>query len=365
MSETYVLPDYEGRCISNVVPALLEWPASPEWMPAAVEGANQVVLLVLDGLGWEQLQERCRHLPTLSAMAGGPITSVVPSTTASALTSIATGLPPGEHGVVGYRMRLGADVVNTLRWTTDSADARRAHPPRYVQPNPGFCLQCPPVVTKAEFASTGFTLAHLDGTRFFGYRMASSLVTQVLELARAGEPFIYAYYEGIDKVAHEYGLSGFYNAELQAADRIVADLLAGLPRGTALVVTADHGQVETGDNVVEPHPSVLSHVAAQSGEGRFRWLHARPGRAAALAEAALDHHADQAWVRTREAVVKEGWFGPHVTEEAAARLGDVCLVAQGTVAFHDPADSGPFRLIGRHGSLSSAEMLVPLVAARV
>ncbi len=359
--ESCVVPDYAGACISNVVPALLEWPDNPGWLPSAAVDADQVVLLVLDGLGWEQLQARTTAMPTLSRLEGGPITSVAPSTTAAALTSIATGLPPGEHGLLGYRLFLEDDVVNMLRWSTDRGDARAAHPPRVVQPHESFCGQRPAVVTRAEFATTGFTQAHLSGTRFFGYRLMSSLVTQVVDLVRAGEPFVYAYYEGIDKAAHEYGLGRYYLAELQAADHLVEWLLRELPAGTALVVTADHGQVETGTNVIEPHSSLLANTAVQSGEGRFRWLHARPGRAGALLQAAQQHHCQDAWVRSRAEAVGAGWFGPRVSENLARRLGDVCMVAKGTKSFHDPADSGPFPLVGRHGSLTSAEMLVPLL----
>ncbi len=359
--EGLVLPDYRGACISNVVPALLEWSDTPGWLPPTAVDADQVVLLVLDGLGWEQLRSRTDCMPTLCGLDGGPITSVAPSTTAAALTSIATGMPPGEHGVLGYRLFLGDDVVNMLRWSMERGDARAAHPPRLVQPHDAFCGQRPAVVTRAEFSTTGFTQAHLSGTRFFGYRLMSSLVTQVVDLARAGEPFVYAYYEGIDKAAHEYGLGRYYQAELQAADHLVEWLLRELPVGTALVVTADHGQVETGGNVIEPHPSVLANTAVQSGEGRFRWLHARPGRASALWESAQQHHCRDAWVRSRDDVVAAGWFGPQVSEELANRLGDVCLVAKGTASFHDPADSGPYPLVGRHGSLTGAEMMVPLL----
>jgi len=361
--DSYVVPDYAGRCVNNVVPALLEWPDLPPWLPAIAADASQVVLLVLDGLGWDQLQQHRALMPVLHGFEGDWISTVAPSTTAAALTSIATGLPPGEHGVVGYRVLLGHDVVNMLRWTMERGDARRAHPPATVQPHEAFCGQRPGIVTKAEFATTGFTAAHLAGGRSHGYRQPSSLVTQVVDLVRAGEPFVYAYYDGIDKVSHEYGLGRYYRAELHGVDQLVAWLLAELPAGTALLVTADHGQVETGTNVVVPHPEVLAATTVQSGEARFRWLHARPGRARALHEAALTHHGAQAWVRTRDEVLAEGWFGPVVDEQLAARLGDVCLVAKGTVAFDDPADTGSFTLVGRHGSLTRAEMLVPLVAA--
>ena len=205
-AEPYVLADYDGACISNVVPALLEWPEAPAWLPNPVVDAEQVVLLVLDGLGWEQLQERRRLAPTLCAMAGGPITTIVPSTTAAALTSITTGLPPGEHGIVGYRIWLEADVLNILRWNSPRGDCRRLYVPEQVQPHDAFAGHRPPAVTRAEFAETGFTRAHLRGARFCGYRVTSTLVHHVAQLARRGEPFTYAYYEGIDKVAHEYGL---------------------------------------------------------------------------------------------------------------------------------------------------------------
>ncbi|MBL8775384.1 MAG: alkaline phosphatase family protein [Acidimicrobiales bacterium] len=359
-----LVPDYGGACLSNVVPALLEpGETTPSWLPSVAAEADQVVLLLLDGLGWDQLEAR-RHLaPNLSAMAGADILTVAPSTTATALTSLATGTAPGEHGVVGYRILEQGDVLNILRWSTASGDARKRIEPRSVQSAPAFGAQRPPVVTRAEFVDTGFTQAHLHQVRFTGYRMPSTLVTEVRRLAGAGEPFVYVYYDGIDKVSHEYGLREHYDAELAFADRLVGDLLAALPAGAVLVVTADHGQVDVGDNIVAPDPEVLSHVRQQSGEGRFRWLHAVPGHEHALAEAARSCHGEQAWVRTLAEIEMEGWFGPTLTAAARGRLGDVALVAREDISFSDPADSGVFELVGRHGSLTSAEMRVPLLAA--
>ena len=131
MADDPLLPDYDGACITNVVPALLHLDGqAPAWLPASALDADRVVLLVIDGLGWTQLQQR-RHLaPTLAALVGGPITTVAPSTTATALTSISTGLPPGEHGVMGYRMAVDGEVLNVLRWTTPQGDARRRIVPR-------------------------------------------------------------------------------------------------------------------------------------------------------------------------------------------------------------------------------------------
>jgi len=358
-----MLPDYGGGCIANVWAGLRAPGARPGWVPAAVGGARQVVLFVLDGLGWEQLCERPALAPTLSAMAGGPITSVAPTTTATALTSITTGRPPAEHGVVGYRVKVGArDVLNVLRWRTASGDARELVDPTTFQTCAVFGGERPPVVTRAEFASTGFTLSHLAGTDLHGWRVASSLPVEVSGLLGDGHPFVYAYYDGIDKVAHEHGFGPYFDAELQAADRLVADVVAGLPAGAVLVVTSDHGQVEVGDASLAIPPDVLADTVLVSGEGRFRWLHARPGCRARLADASRAAFGDVAWVRTVDELDEQGWLGGRLGATVRGRLGDVALIAHARVAFTDPDDPGELALRCRHGSLTSAEMLVPLLA---
>lgn len=363
-----VLPDYGGACLSSIVPAL-NAPAddAPAWFPLPARGARQVVLLVLDGLGWQQLHASRDRAPVLSSGTGGPITSVVPTTTATALTSLTTGRVPGEHGIVGYRVVVGAgegrpEVMNVLRWDTRAGDARRRMPAESMQPCPPFGRAGVPVVTRSEFAATGFSAAHLRGARLVGWRVASTLVVEVRELLAAGEPFVYVYYDGLDKVAHEHGLGEHYHAELQAVDRLVADLLATLTPGSALLVTSDHGQVQVGLDVRLPGPELMDAVSLMSGEGRFRWLHARPGAADELLKTAEHAHGDEAWVRSRQQVIDDGWFGGPLAPEVAARLGDVALVARAPVAFLDPADTGETRLLARHGSLTEAEMLVPLLA---
>lgn len=359
------LPDYTGPCITNVAGAVQHPPVEkPDWIPRpVVETERSTVLLTVDGLGWEQLRERAHLAPTLSGtFEGGAISTVAPSTTSTALTSIASGLPPGEHGVIGYRMAIEGRVLNVLRWATEDGDARRSIPPGDFQRHEPFGGERPPVVTKAEFDKSGFTDAHLGGARFVGYRTMGTLVAEVERLVGSGEPFVYAYYEGIDKVAHEYGLGRHYDRELAWVDHLVAELLAALPSGTCLAVTADHGQVEVGDNLVELDAGVRDHLSMQSGEGRFRWLHARPGRAAQLREAA-EVHADTGWIVSRDQMIDEGWFGPRIDQTVRNRLGDVALVARDPVAYIDPLDTGPYALIGRHGSMTEAEMLVPFVAA--
>ncbi|MEO7372099.1 MAG: alkaline phosphatase family protein [Ilumatobacteraceae bacterium] len=364
MTEQPIFPDYQGANVRAIVPALLapHRGAERDWMPIPVRTARQVVVLVLDGLGWEQFDAHRTHMPTLAGFEGGPITTVAPSTTATALTSITTGLTPGEHGLVGYRMDVGGDILNVLRWSTTGGDARRKHEPSRVQAFAPFMGQPVPVVTKADFERTAFTEAHLRGGRMVGWRAASSLAVTIGELLRQGEPLIYAYYDGIDKIAHERGFGPYYEAELRSADDIIEQVKEQLIDDSVLLVTADHGQVDVGPNDRAIADEVIKLTRGLSGEGRFRWLHSRPGAAAELLEAAKAAHGDVAWVMSRQELIEGGWFGPVVSPPIASRFGDVALMTRAPISFVDAADSGPYPLICRHGSLTSAEMLVPLLA---
>jgi hypothetical protein len=358
------LPAFGEGCITDVMPYLLPQRKGIGRLPARIGGTDKRVLLVLDGLGWEQLQDRQSMTPTLNRMTGGPITTVAPSTTATALTSLTTSLTPGEHGVIGYRMMVGGEVLNTLRWgSAETPDARRQMPPDVLQPYDPFQGCDVPLVSRADFRRSGFSAAHLRGAHLVGYRTTSTLVHETARLLREGEPFVYAYYDGVDKVSHEYGFGTVFDSEVAFADRLVAEILDAVPTGTEVVVTADHGQVDCGDNIVHLHPDVEALVTGLSGEGRFRWLHCAPGNLDALVREAEHHYGHQAWVRSRERMMDERWFGPVVRNGVEDRFGDVALCPFEPISFFDPADSGPFELIGRHGSVTSAEMLVPLLRA--
>ena len=360
-----VLPAYGRGSLCDIVPFLLgpgRVGSVPEWVPSHDQETPRTVLLVIDGLGWHQLAARSSFAPTLGAMAATRITSIAPTTTATALTSLTTGLTPGEHGIVGYRMHMGSSIMNTLRWGDERGDLRRTYVPHDVQPIEPFLGSRVPVVSKAELEGSGFTEAHLRGVDHRGWRVSSSIPVIVRRLLDAGETFVYAYYDGIDKIAHERGFGDFYDAELVAADTLVSRVVEQLPAGTTLFVTADHGQVQVGDNTIRHDASLMKMVRAQSGEGRFRWLHAHRGAEADLLDACRQSYADRAWVVTRDQMIDEAWFGPVVRPAALRRLGDVALVPFADVTFEDPADSGPFVLQCRHGSMTPEEVHVPLIA---
>ena len=104
-------------------------------------------------------------------------------------------------------------------------------------------------------------------------------------------------------------------------------------------------------------------VDVMAGDGRFRYLYARPGSAKDLAAAARDLLGEHAWVRTRGELLDDGWLGTGATGTIPGRIGDVVLASRDASAFVDPALAVEVRLRSGHGSLTADEMYVPLVAA--
>ena len=371
MQPVPVIPDYSGANLTGIIPGCLLGTSGrrPNWFPQPLQNAERIVLLVIDGLGYEQLLRHAHIAPNLMSLVGGSITTIAPSTTASALTSLVTGASPAEHGIVGYRMDMGDSIMNSLRWWSDTRDLRKVHPPATVQPIPPFVGMTIPVVSRAELEGSAFTEAHLRGSRPCGWRAASSIVAQCANLISSGEKFVYAYYDGIDKIAHERGFGAYYDSEIAATDWLVGSLLNTLPSGTTLAITADHGQVQVDDNVVHLSNDIKASLHHQSGEGRFRWLHAKRGQESDLLQIATDSYSDIAWVASRDQVIEEAWLGParggRIADQVKRRLGDVALVPFTATTFDDPLDSGPFSLVCRHGSLTADEMFVPFLARTV
>lgn len=355
-----VHPDYDGAWIGGIVAALLG-DADRSWLPATVNDNDSVVLLVVDGLGWELFNRFSVTCADLRALAGGPITTCAPATTSAALTSITTGLPPGQHGIVGYRTLTAWGVLDVLGWSLPDGSQPAAGD---IQPHVPFGGRRPAVVTRTDFRNSGFTNAHLRGSRFFGYETPAVMVEQCRQLVLGGETFVYAYYDGLDKVAHAHGIdSDFCHAEAKAVSHLVGALLEVLPTSCTLLVTADHGHVQLDVDGKRELNEVAGLCADYSGDARCRFLHALPGNQAQLLEQAQRSYGHEAWIFSREQFIDEGWLGPSVANHVIERVGDVIIAAHAPVTYPIPKVASERRLRAHHGSFTADEMLVPLVAA--
>ena len=353
--------DYGGAWIGGLLPELLAGRV-PRGLPDWVHAAVPLVVLLIDGLGWRLYQRFAAQMSALAEFTGGPITTVIPSTTAAALPSLTTGRTPGEHGVLGDRIRVGGVVLSVLQWTVSDGTPPA---PASVQPHLPFGGQRVPVVSNGKFAGSGFSQAHLRGAPFHGYTDAGDLISQVGVVVRSGAPVLFAYFPDADRTAHEYGLDhDAFAASLATADAVVRGIRHHVPPHGAVIVTADHGHVTVDPDQRINLTPLAPMISAISGSARFRYLHARPGAARELLAAARELAGSRAWTGDRDALIATGWLGSRTNAVTAGRVGDVIMAARGAVTLVDPAEGRLNDLVTVHGSLTADEMLVPLLIAR-
>jgi hypothetical protein len=363
-------PEYGVRSLAEVLPALLNGGLS-------IEPARAAALLLIDGLGSELLAAHPADAPFLASLRdAGPLTVGFPSSTATSLTSLSTGLPPGTHGMVATHLRLPDDVVmNTLLWAeiTTSTDLREAFPPESVQPAPTIFEQAAAagvgvtVVTEAKFGGSGLTRAIQRGGEFTGVFAFGDLAAGVLTaLAEPGRQLVYGYHAHLDGMGHKYGPGSLpWRLQLTQVDQLVETIATRMPKDALLAVTGDHGMVAMDRTFdADTDPRLQTGVRVLSGEPRVRHAHTSPGAEADVLATWQEVLGDAAWTMPREQVVDEGWFGP-LAPQFANRIGDVVATTRGTAGVIR-SQGEPFisRMVGQHGSLTSAEQLVPLLVAR-
>lgn len=369
-----VLPAYGSRTLADLLPSVAaSMGVAPFDNRLDLPAADRWVVLLVDGLGWHNLLSEAQLAPYLTSLASGstPLTATVPSTTATSLTSLGTGAGPGEHGMVGYSFRLpGAKgaVLNPLTW-------RLPHSPRMVQPVPTVFERlaghvASTTVSLERFAGSGLTEAALRGPAFHGLRDEDNVDQRrdaiVAAATSAPRTIVYAYERRLDLVGHVDGWSTpAWRTQLAGLDLACRDLREALPDDVALVVTADHGMVDVPTEsvvVIEDDPALSAGIDCVAGEGRFRQLYTDRESPTALAARWSALLGDRAWVRTKDEAIDDGWFGT-VDPQARARLGDVLVAARGDAAVMTRTLSQELSLVGMHGSLTAAEMEVPLLVA--
>ncbi|QJY46236.1 alkaline phosphatase family protein [Pseudonocardia broussonetiae] len=375
----FPLPLYGHRSLAEVLPALLRALGLPEpESDLVVEPARAAALLLVDGLGRELLDAHAADAPFLSSMAdAGPVTVGFPSSTSISLTSVGTGLPPGAHGVLGISFRVGGELLDSLKWTShgagDAVDLREALVPEQVQPSPTAFERAEAagigvtVVSQRVFRGSGLTRAALRGGRFRGTHALGDLAAEVLAaLAGPERRLCYGYHADLDAMGHLHGPGSVaWRMQLAQVDRLVQRIAEDLPPGAVLAVTGDHGMVSV-DRIhdADTDDALRQGVLLLGGDARARHVYARPGAADEVLAAWRAVLGDDAWVVPGEQAAADGWFGP-VAPAMRSRIGDVVVATRGTAAvIRSEAEPLISRMPGQHGSLTTAEQLVPLLLVR-
>jgi hypothetical protein len=374
-----VRPRYGEGSLADVLPSVLACLGVPGAQDSlqleyVLHEIRTVVVLLVDGFGHELLPIARRSAPTLATLAiGAPVlTAGFPTTTPTSLTTLGTGTPPGSHGVVGFFLRVpGTDrILNHIHWS-DDPDPLRWQPLPTQFDRARAAGVTPYVVSRPEYGGSGLTRAAFRGSRYVPAPDIDVVAERVIELARStrGRTLIYTYDPQVDSAGHVHGVgSPQWHRAVADVDHLVTILLEQLPRGVALVITADHGQINVPADSrtdMDADPQLRDGIEAVAGEARVRYLHTAPGARDDVIATWSSALGDNALVVPREQAVAEGWFGP-ISEEHLQRVGDVVVICTGDhvvlATRTDPAPVAAF--VGFHGSATSTEMHIPLLIGR-
>ncbi|HEX2072150.1 MAG TPA: nucleotide pyrophosphatase/phosphodiesterase family protein [Geodermatophilus sp.] len=347
-------------------------PADPLGLTAALAGARRVAVLLIDGLGADLVRAHADLAPTLAALATpcGDLSAPCPSTTPVSLATLGTGLPPGSHGVLGFVTAVPGEerTLNHVQWSDDpdpdTWQARRT----VFQQAAADGVEVTAVAPYA-FARSGLTRAVYRGATYAGSVSPGDLSAVLLASLAAGpRALVYGYTAELDLTGHVRGVdSPSWRAQLALVDRLVEQVVDGLPDDAALLVTADHGMLDVPAETrvdIDDVPELADGVRLLAGEPRARYAHAVPGAEQDLLARWREVLGDRAWVAGRDEAVASGVFGP-VDDALAARIGDVVALARGSWALTaGRQEPGPSRLVAYHGSLTATELAIPLLTAR-
>lgn len=368
----------------------------PEILGAMNGPYKRVIFLLVDALAYHRLQSWIEEpefaIWKLLAQGGllAPLTSVTPSTTCAALTSLWTGRSPAQHGVVGYELWLKefgmvANMITHAPFSFERQTGTLQHAGFVPQDFLGLPTLGPHLSAngvKAYAFQNHFILGSGLSNMFFpdvnriGFHSSSDLwitLRQLIESRPDESAYYWAYWPDVDTYSHKFGPNDErVRAEFALFTRAFEQLFwnnfpADLRGDTLFLLAADHGQVHTENDPhydLRNHPNLTRRLHMQpTGENRLVFLYVRPGQIEAVKEYIERTWPNQFVIMESGYSQENGLFGPgEPNPRLAERIGDLVVAARGNAYWWwSPTKENP--LIGRHGGLMPEEMLVPLLAA--
>ncbi len=376
-----IAPRYGRASLPDVLPSAVaalgvDGFPDPLGLRERLAGVRRIAVLLVDGLGHRLLPLAAPVAPVIADLLAGrlgtvlELTSPFPSTTPVSLVSLGTGVPPGQHGQLGFFLVVPGTgrVLDPLTWR-DDPDPGRWQPVPTVFSRAAAAGVRVGVASRPEYAGSGLTVAAYRGARYRPARTGDELVTQILAGLAEAPALSYGYHPSVDQAGHQHGVdSPEWRDAVTKIDTVLARLVEGLPGDAALLVTADHGQLNVPADRrfdVGSDARLSSGVRLVAGEPRVRYVHTRPGAVADVLAAWREVLGPAATVLTRDEAVATGWYGS-VLPEHLLRIGDVVAVCHDRYAIlasgREPETIA--RLVGFHGSVTPEEMTVPLIVVR-
>ena len=335
--------------------------------------ARRVITVLVDGLGAQNLKFAAGHAPFLNqALANSkPISCGFPSTTATSITSFATGLTAGDHGIVGYKVfdRASKRSANLLTGWGDEQNPLEWQPHETISEQAGRLGVGAFVIGPKAYAESGFTLATMRGAEYRSGKSIADRVNSAIDLlGRLKTDFLgYLYIPELDQIAHTFGSeSNEWLHGIEEVDYQLRRLAGSLSKSDAMAVTADHGIVDVRPQnhiYLDEIPVNWGSVVDVSGDPRVNFVYLDdPAESESFITALQASLPDGVLALTKSKMLDLNWYLGQ-SDDAVERMPDVFAVATKQVALYHRgfAPEKSLAMIGQHGSISSRELSIPLL----
>ncbi len=383
------LPDYNGNSLVNLMSSLgramgveiNDYSVLSSLSPDEINQNKNIVLLVIDGLGYDYLLNHAKG-SVLQQHLKSRMTSVFPSTTASAITTFMTGQAPQQHGLTGwhtYLKELGCVTavlpfrprVGCMGFDNQHIDIQQL----YGLTSMFDMIDRPAYIVMPEWIiHSEYTSVHSGSARPYGYNSLTQCFQYIDKTIKDSAPskYIYAYWPDFDRLCHEFGChSSQVKTHFAALDEAFEILLGSIKgTNTCVIVTADHGFIDTeASRVISlSHYPVMQDalVLPLCGEPRVAYCYVHPDKQQSFIDCAKSELVDYAELLPSKQLIEQGYFGQGaVHPRLSDRIGHYTLLMKENYVFKDRLiGESPFINIGVHGGTSQQEMYVPLIVAQ-
>ena len=330
---------------------------------------NREVLILIDGMGQDAIDKYGDQFPIFDELKQvKKLYTNFPSTTATSLSTLGTGVLPGVHGMLGYTVRVPRSdnrLLNALKWDERVDPVMWQKVPTLFERAVLAGVSVTHVAAK-RYEGSGFTQAALRGAKYVGANGVDEMATAVSAALKPQPSFVYTYLNTLDSAGHSDGVgSDKWLTALQQVSEFITKVKQLAPAGTRIWVTSDHGMVNSTEQVILGQDNnLLENVTLIGGEPRARHIYIKEGAASETIAQWQEFFGNKAKVLSKESAIKDGLFGPVVTEDSHDRLGDLIAIANNDLILVDPARvREESSMVGHHGGVTDIEVEIPLLLA--
>jgi len=328
---------------------------------------NREVLILIDGMGQDAVDKYADQFPIFDELKQvKKLYTNFPSTTATSLSTLGTGVLPGVHGMLGYTVRVPRSdnrLLNALKWDERVDPVMWQKVPTLFERAVISGVSVTHVAAK-RYEGSGFTQAALRGAKYVGANGVDEMAAAVAAALKPQPSFVYTYLNTLDSAGHSDGVgSDKWLTSMQQVAEFITKVKQAVPDRTRIWVTSDHGMVNSTQQVILGKDNkLLENVTLIGGEPRARHIYIKEGAISETIAQWQEFFGSKAKILSKDIAIKDGLFGPVVTEDSRERMGDLIAIANSDLILVDPARvREESSMVGHHGGITDIEVEIPLL----